>query len=326
MEPAPLLCSPREVDAGLALLLSERPPEDGPDVEAALVGAVEDVKEAPPSIGHPEPALQEGYRDPDPPARPVGRLADPPKRDFSVDERADPVSGTDRVARRPGIGNVEPFQGHQGSPLEAVGNLITATQRTWRARGRQDNLAPFDPVKMGNRFEGWAEGMSEAVMIRVAAPEDLGPLTEIYNHYVRETATTFDMEPFSPNERKDWFDQFAPTGRYRLLVAEESERVIGYASSSRFRPKAAYGPSVETTVYLSPDATGRGIGSRLYAALFDSIRAEDIHRALAGVTLPNPASIALHRRFGFRSIGLFHEVGRKMNRYWDVEWFEKPLR
>jgi phosphinothricin acetyltransferase len=162
--------------------------------------------------------------------------------------------------------------------------------------------------------------------IRSGSLADLARLTEIYNHYVRETAITFDIEPFSVEARRPWLDQFSEAGRYRILVAEEAETVIGYACSMRFRPKAAYGTSVETSVYLDPDAAGQGIGTRLYTALFDRLRTEDIHRAYAGVTQPNPASVALHQRFGFRSIGIYHQVGRKLGRYWDVEWFERPMK
>ena len=101
--------------------------------------------------------------------------------------------------------------------------------------------------------------------------------------------------------------------------------MIGYASSSRLRPKPGYLTSVETSIYLAPDATGRGAGSKLYERLFKAIEGEDLHRAYAGIALPNPASIALHERFGFRRVALFTEQGRKFGRYWDVAWFEKPL-
>ena len=79
------------------------------------------------------------------------------------------------------------------------------------------------------------------------------------------------------------------------------------------------------SIYLAPDALGRGIGSRLYEELFTAIAGEDVHRAYAGITLPNPGSVALHEKFGFQSIGVYHEVGRKFGRYWDVEWFEREL-
>lgn len=167
--------------------------------------------------------------------------------------------------------------------------------------------------------------MSPPLEIRHATQADRRPITLLYNHFVRETAITFDTEPFTVEERGPWFDAFSVDGRYQLFAAVEDERVLGYAASLRFRPKAAYETSIETSIYLAPEAHGRGIGTRLYETLFEALRGQDLRRALAGVTLPNDASIALHRRFGFESVGTFHEVGRKQGRYWDVAWFEKQL-
>src|SRR4029450_9625785 len=147
--------------------------------------------------------------------------------------------------------------------------------------------------------------------IRFARASDLERLTEIYNYYVMNTPITFDLEPFSVAERGEWFRHYSASGPHRLLIAETDGLVVGYVTSSRFRPKAAYETSVETTIYLAPEATGRGVGSALYAALFAALAEEDLHRAYAGVTLPNTASIALHRKVGFRSIGIYHQVGRK---------------
>jgi phosphinothricin acetyltransferase len=163
-------------------------------------------------------------------------------------------------------------------------------------------------------------------VIRPAERSDLPQLTEIYNHYVVHTPVTFDLEPHTVEARTAWFEQFAPAGRYRLMVAEEAGEVLGYASTIRFRPKAAYATSVETTIYSAPGATGKGLGSRLYTALFAALAGEDIHRILAGYTLPNPASAALHHRLGFKPVGVYTEVGRKFGRYWDVAWTERPLK
>ncbi|MEO0869641.1 MAG: N-acetyltransferase family protein, partial [Cyanobacteria bacterium J06642_11] len=99
----------------------------------------------------------------------------------------------------------------------------------------------------------------------------------------------------------------------------------GYATSSKFSQKAAYDTSVETSIYLLPDAQGQGLGTRLYETLFESLADADVHRAYAGITLPNPASVALHQKLGFHSAGRYREVGRKFDQYWDVEWFEKSL-
>jgi phosphinothricin acetyltransferase len=159
--------------------------------------------------------------------------------------------------------------------------------------------------------------------IRPAERGDLPRLTEIYNYYVLNSPVTFDVEPYTVERREAWFAQFAPTGRYRLLVAETSGCVVGYAGTSRFRPKAAYDTTVETTIYCAPDAVGKGIGRQLYSTLFETVRGEDIHRFVAGYALPNPATAAIHERFGFKVVGIFHEVGRKFGKYWDVCWVER---
>ena len=141
-----------------------------------------------------------------------------------------------------------------------------------------------------------------------------------------ETPITFDVEPFSIPERRNWLDSFKSSGPHRLFAALERGRVVGYAGSLPFRKKAAYETSVETTVYVDPGFTGRGVGTELYAVLFDALRDEDLNRALAGITVPNDTSIELHERFGFQRIGVYSEVGRKFGRYWDVLWLEKSLR
>ena len=164
-------------------------------------------------------------------------------------------------------------------------------------------------------------------VVRPASLEDLPALTDIYNHYVVNTTITFDLRPFAPEERRAWFDDHATTGRHRLIVAADNGgALLGYASTSRWRPKAAYDTTVEASVYCHPNAVGQGCGAGLYAALFDAIGSEDVHRIVAGVSLPNPASIKLHERFGFRPVGVFSAVGRKFDNYWDVAWFQRPLR
>ena len=162
--------------------------------------------------------------------------------------------------------------------------------------------------------------------VRPAIPDDLLRLTEIYNHYVIHTPVTFDIEPYTVEQRVSWFSQFGEQGRYRLMVAEENGLVLGYAGTTRFRPKPAYDTTVETTIYCAQEAIGKKIGSRLYGALFETLKDEDINRFVAGYTLPNPASAALHQRFGFKPIGIFTQVGRKFGRYWDVAWNERPAK
>lgn len=163
-------------------------------------------------------------------------------------------------------------------------------------------------------------------MIRPARVSDLPRLTEIYNHYVVSSPATFDLEPKTVAERAEWFAQFAETGRHRLLVAEEDGVIQGYAGSTRFRLKPAYDTTVETTIYCAPEAIGRGVGVRLYNALFEALAAENVHRIVAGYVPPNLASEKLHARLGFRAVGTFTEQGYKFGRYWDVVWMERGLR
>ncbi|MFP8943632.1 GNAT family N-acetyltransferase [Streptomyces fenghuangensis] len=165
------------------------------------------------------------------------------------------------------------------------------------------------------------------VQVRAGEEGDLPDLTDIYNHYVRETPVTFDTEPLTAEARRPWLLSHPKDGPHRLLVAldAESNRLLGYATSSPFRPRPAYSTSVEVSVYLAPDVCGRGVGTLLYEHLFDAIGGEDVHRAYAGIAQPNEASVRLHARFGFRHIGTYGEVGRKFGRYWDVAWYEKPL-
>ncbi|NJN29366.1 MAG: N-acetyltransferase [Synechococcales cyanobacterium RM1_1_8] len=162
--------------------------------------------------------------------------------------------------------------------------------------------------------------------IRLPQAADLVPLTDLYNHYIRETTITFDLEPYSPEQRqRQWLEHYAPAGPHRLWIAERQGQVVGYASSSALNRKAAYSTSVETSIYLAPDCHRQGIGKMLYEQLFASLAAEDVHRAYAGITQPNLASEAFHRSFGFEAVGRYGEVGRKFGRYWDVVWFEKAL-
>ena len=162
------------------------------------------------------------------------------------------------------------------------------------------------------------------IAIRRAEQGDLAALLEIYNHYVRETPVTFDIEPRTLAQRQAWLDGFAASGRYQCFVAVRDGRAIGWASSHHYNERAAYDTTVASSIYLAPDVTGQGLGRRLYAALFDALKAEDIHRIFGGITLPNEASVRLHSAFGFEPVGIYQEVGRKFGRYWDVAAYLRP--
>jgi len=168
--------------------------------------------------------------------------------------------------------------------------------------------------------------MTEAHLpIGTGSVEDLEAISEIYGHYVRTSAISFDLEVPSADWRRKWFATFATSGRHRLLVARDDGRAVAYAASAPYRPRAAYAPSVETSVYVAPSHVGQGVGSALYETLLAELEREDVHRAYAGIGMPNAASVRLHERCGYRRAGYYTEQGRKFGRYWDVAWYERSF-
>jgi phosphinothricin acetyltransferase len=163
-----------------------------------------------------------------------------------------------------------------------------------------------------------------AARVRPGEPDDLAEIVAIYNHYVEHTPVSFELDPVRAEDRRAWLAEHRSGGRYRILVHPGPDgHLLGWATTSPFRPRAGYATTVEASVYCRPDARGQGVGSELYGALFRAIQEEDLERIVAGITLPNPASVALHRRFGFRPVGVFTRVGRKFGKFWDVAWFER---
>jgi len=161
--------------------------------------------------------------------------------------------------------------------------------------------------------------------IRHATRDDLESLTQIYNHYVRHSIATFDTTPFAAEARLTWLTHHAVGSPHQLWVAEQGVTILGYASSSQFRPKPAYDRSVETSIYLHPDHLHQGLGQTLYKHLFEHLTPFDLHRAYAGIAHPNPASVALHSAIGFNLAGSFTEAGYKFGGYHTVHWYEKDL-
>lgn len=180
---------------------------------------------------------------------------------------------------------------------------------------------------MGNgaTVSGGAPGGAGTLELRPGRAGDLARLTAIYNHWVRESAWTLDLDEVTPEERRAWLERHGATGRHRLIVAENDGVVAGWAASSPYRPRRGFDATVETSVYLDPACIGRGLGTRLYRELFAVLRGEDVHRAVAAITLPNPASVALHERVGFAPVGCFRECGRKHGRLWDVLWMDRAV-
>lgn len=152
--------------------------------------------------------------------------------------------------------------------------------------------------------------------IRPATPDDAAGCLAIYRPFVESTAVSFETEV--PDEAAFRARMAEVLARYPWLVCETEDGVAGYAYATGYRPRAAYQWSVETTVYLAESARGRGLGGALYERLLPTLRAYGYVNAYAVITLPNPQSVALHERMGYRHTGTLAGVGYKLGRWHDV--------
>jgi phosphinothricin acetyltransferase len=160
-------------------------------------------------------------------------------------------------------------------------------------------------------------------MLRICTPPDAAQICEIYNHYVRETVVTFEESPVPEADMAQRISDV--TARLPWFVWEADGAIIGYAYAAPWKARAAYRHSVESSVYLAPQATGRGLGSQLYAALIADLRRRGLHCVIGGAALPNPASVSLHEKLGFRKVAQFPQVGFKFGRWVDVAYWELIL-
>lgn len=165
----------------------------------------------------------------------------------------------------------------------------------------------------------------EEFTVREARDEDSQRLTDIYNHYVINTHVSFDTEPVNAPARRKWLSHYNRNPLHRLFVGTANGQVVGYSSSSEFRPKPAYYRSVETTIYLAPEALGNGWGKRLYQHLIDQLTSTDVKRCYGIIALPNDASVTLHAELGFHEVAHLTDVGFKFNKFWDTLWMELSL-
>lgn len=160
--------------------------------------------------------------------------------------------------------------------------------------------------------------------IRDAHVEDAEPFASIYNHFVLTTSISFEEAEVPVIEMAGRIADVQGAG-LPWLVAEVDGVVIGYTYATSWRVRHAYRFSVETTVYLAPASAGQGVGTMLYRALLDRLRAGGYHLAIGGIALPNPASIALHEKLGFTKAAEFREVGFKFGRWTDVGYWQLNL-
>jgi phosphinothricin acetyltransferase len=160
--------------------------------------------------------------------------------------------------------------------------------------------------------------------ITAATEDDLPAIVSILNYSAANSIAHFDTRPASVAERRDWFGRFSATGPYRLVVARRGDQVLGYACSQRYRDHEAFRETVEVSIALDVSSRGQGTGTALYRALFASLAPEpSVHVALAGIALPNDASVALHRKFGFTEVGTFREYAIKNGQYISSVWMQR---
>ncbi len=159
--------------------------------------------------------------------------------------------------------------------------------------------------------------------IRLAAPEDAWQVQAIYAPYC-ETPISFETEP--PGVEEMGRRLIKVLGQYPWLVCEEDGLVLGYAYATSHRERAAYGWSVDTSVYVRAERQRRGVGRALYTSLFAMLPLQGFVNAYAGVALPNPASVGLHEAMGFQRVGVYLHVGFKCGAWHDVAWFQRALR
>lgn len=160
--------------------------------------------------------------------------------------------------------------------------------------------------------------------IRHADPErDALRCAEIYAPYVRDTAISFEVHP--PSEAEMARRITDTSSSYPWLVAEVGGAVAGYAYAGKHRARAAYRWAADVAIYIGPHHHRRGLGRALYETLFELLTAQGLRMACAGVTLPNPASLALHERLGFEPVGVYRRIGWKSGAWHDVAWYQRPL-
>lgn len=161
-------------------------------------------------------------------------------------------------------------------------------------------------------------------MIREAFKEDIVGLLEVYRPYIEETSISFETTVPSLKEFENRFDSI--TSKYPWLICEIDGELAGYAYGCAHRHRAGYHWSVECAVYVSNKFHRRGVGKKLYSELFKKLKEMGFANVFAGITLPNEASVKLHEKLGFESIGTFKNIGYKFEKWWDVGWWQLNLQ
>lgn len=161
------------------------------------------------------------------------------------------------------------------------------------------------------------------IIIRDVTLKDAEKLVEIYAPYVLNTAITFEYEVPSVEEFTKRIKTICDS--YPYLIAEVDDEVVGYAYASAFHPRAAYQWCAEVSIYLNNEIQKQGIGRKLYEAIEERLKQQNVKNINACIAYPNEGSIAFHERMGFKTVGHFHKCGYKLNQWWDMIWMEKMI-
>jgi phosphinothricin acetyltransferase len=159
--------------------------------------------------------------------------------------------------------------------------------------------------------------------LRAARAEDLDAIASITNYYIETSTIHFAYEPLTRSAFEELWR--ASAGRFPWLVAEEAGAVVGYAKAGTWRARAAYDWTTELGLYVRQGAHRRGIGRALYSELLAELARRGFRSAIAGITLPNEPSLALHRALGFEPVGTVRDAGWKHGRWCDIAFWQKRL-
>jgi len=160
-------------------------------------------------------------------------------------------------------------------------------------------------------------------IIRFATPEDAQAILSIYEPYILNTAITFETVTVPVQDFKERMARIQ--SQFPWLVYESEGRVVAYAYASYYRERAAYAWDCECSVYVAEEAHHKGIATKLYLELFELLRKQGYHNIYAFITYPHDSSVYLHKKFGFREVGIFYKTGYKMGKWWDLIVMEKAI-
>jgi phosphinothricin acetyltransferase len=163
-----------------------------------------------------------------------------------------------------------------------------------------------------------------ASTIRFATPRDARQIVEIYAPFCVGTPVSFESEPPSAAQMRQRISKTLRS--HPWVVCAEAGQILGYAYAGRHRERAGYRWSVDVSVYVREGHRRRRLGRALYLSLFEIVRLQGFYNIVAGITLPNPASVALHESMGMRPVGVYSGIGFKCGRWHDVGWWQLALR